>query len=177
MGEPTTLGLVFDEPDRLASAVTRLREAGHQVVDVHTPFPVPGVADALGLPPSRLGFAAAIGGLGGGCAALGYQVWAHASDWPMDLGGKSDLALPALIPVTFELTILGAALLTFAALLWRSRLRPRWDVRGQGQPLPEVTGDRFVIVARSPDAAALRATCEAVAPSEVIDLIDLGEGT
>ena len=92
--------------------------------DVHTPYPVHGMDEALGLPDTRLGLATLAGGLLGAGVAF-FQFWTHVVDWPLVIGGKSPLALPAQVPVSFELTVLFAAFATVGTFLARRRLFPR----------------------------------------------------
>lgn len=133
-------------------AVRRLRAEGFEVHDVHGPFPVHGMAEALGLRPSRLGRMTFAGGLLGAGVAFGFQVWTHAVDWPLVIGGKTPLALPAQVPVSFELTVLFAAIFTVFGLLARRRLFPRIESRPAGQPHARVTDDRFVVLVVERDA-------------------------
>src|SRR3990172_1262170 len=90
--------LVFDDPTRTLAAVKRLRAEGFDVGDVHSPFPVHGMEEALGMRPTRLAWATLIGGLAGGSLKLLFQSWVHIVDWPMNIGGKPDFSLPALQP-------------------------------------------------------------------------------
>jgi hypothetical protein len=138
--------LVFDDPRRTLEALRALRAEGFDVDDVYTPYAVHGMDEVLGLPESRLGLATFAGGLAGCVIAFGFQIWTHAIDWPLIIGGKSPLALPAQVPVSFEITILFAALATVGALLVRRRLFPRLAIAPPGQPSPAVTDDRFVIL-------------------------------
>lgn len=154
--------VAFDDPHRTLEAVKALREAGFEVHDVHAPFPVHGIEEALGLPPSRLGRTALAGGLLGAVVAFGLQVWTHAFDWPLVIGGKSPLALPSQVPVSFELTVLFAAIATVAGLLARRRLFPRVGHRPPTQPGPGVTDDRFVVVVVERDASYSAARFDAV---------------
>lgn len=146
--------LAFEHPERTLNAVRRLREEGFEVHDVFSPFPVHGMDEALGLTGSRLGMATLVGGLLGGAVAFGFQAWTHAIDWPLVIGGKSPLALPAQVPVSFELTILCAAVATVGGLVVRRRLYPRLSsARPPAQPDPRVTDDRFVVLVVERDAA------------------------
>lgn len=144
--------LSFGDPHRTLEAVRRLRAEGFEVFDVHSPFLVHGMAEALDLAPSRLGWATFVGGLIGGTVAFGFQVWTHAIDWPLLIGGKSPLALPAQVPVSFELTVLFAAFATVGGLLASRRLFPRVGRRPASQPHPAVTDDRFVVLVVERDA-------------------------
>jgi len=140
--------MAFDEPGKALDAVRTLKSESFEVHDVHTPYAVHGLDEALGLRETRLGVATLVGGLVGGGAAFGFQIWTHAIDWPLTIGGKSPLALPAQVPVSFELTVLFAAFATVGGLLLRRRLFPRVasDPIPPAQPDARVTDDRFVVV-------------------------------
>lgn len=166
--------LIFDDPARTLTAVRRLREEGFEVGDVHSPFPVHGMDEALGLRESRLALATLVGGVLGGSLKLLFQSWVHVVNWPMNIGGKPDTSLPALVPVTFELTVLVAAFATLGALFVRRRLYPRLrPERAARQPHPGVTDDRFVVLVVERDAGfapgRFRALCAAMGPEEVVE--------
>lgn len=162
----------FDAPELALAAVKRLRAEGYDVYDVHSPFPIHGMDEALGLRETRLGMATLVGGLAGGVLATTLQIWTHAVDWPLVIGGKSPLALPAQVPVSFELTVLFAALATVAALLVRRRLRPRAG-DPPTQPNERVTDDRFVALVVESDASfephRFRALCATLGAEAVDD--------
>jgi hypothetical protein len=164
--------LVFDAPEPTLGAVGRLRQAGFEVADVHSPFPLHGAEEALGLRPTRLALATLVGGLLGGLGKLLFQGWVHVVDWPMNIGGKPDVALPALVPVTFELTVLGAAFATLGAFLFRRRLFPRLAAMPR-LPDPRVTDDRFAVLVVERDgsfsAERFHALCSALHPLEVVE--------
>jgi len=142
--------LVVDDADRAVAAVSSLRSEGYHIYDVHTPFPVHGMSEAMGLRESRVSIATLAGAGVGVLAGLGLQIWTSAWDWPLNIGGKSDLAFPALVPVTFELAILAAAIATVAALVIRSRLCPLGHTP-RTQPHQAVSDNRFVILVEETD--------------------------
>ena len=134
-------------------AVKGLRENGFHIVDVHSPFPVHGMDEAMGMRPTRLGWATFFGGIGGLSIAMGFQAWTHTVDWPLNIGGKSNLAWEALIPVAFELTILLAAFATVGGLLFKGKLFPPKGVgMPKTQPNAFVTDDEFVVLVSEFDA-------------------------
>lgn len=143
--------LVLDDADRTVDAVRRLRRDGFDLHDVYTPFAVHELDVEMGLPPTRLPWMTLVGGTLGVTLGLGFQAWTATSSWPLNIGGKTDLALPALAPVTFESAVLLAALFSVATLFVASRLFPRG--RPPSQPIAAVTDDRFAIVVREADAA------------------------
>jgi hypothetical protein len=109
----------FKDEAVLFPAVKKVRTAGYKIHDVYTPFPVHGLDYALGLRETSLHTAGFIYGITGTSTALGGISWILTSDWPLNFGGKPHFSLPAWIPITFELTVLFAAVgmvLTFCYL-------------------------------------------------------------
>ena len=109
----------FDDEAVLFPAVKQVRKSGYKIHDVYTPMPIHGLDTAMGLRDTSLHTAGFIYGLMGTCTALGFISWALTYDWPLNFGGKPFFALPAWIPITFELTVLFASVgmvLTFCYL-------------------------------------------------------------
>ena len=134
---------IFEEESVLLSAIRSLREKGLRIYEVYSPYPVHGIDNALGYKRSRLPIAAFLFGLTGTILALVMQIGMMTADWPMIIGGKDFLPLPAFIPVTFELTVLFASFGMVAVFFVVSNLKP-W-----GRPKlfdPRSTNDKHVMV-------------------------------
>lgn len=102
-------GLYNDEED-LIKAIKEAKAEHLDIYDVYTPFPVHGLDPVLELEESRLHQAGFIyGALGTMTAFLG-MTWIFTKDWPNVFGGKPYWSVPAFIPITFELTVLFAAI-------------------------------------------------------------------
>ncbi|SJZ60721.1 DUF3341 domain-containing protein [Sediminibacterium ginsengisoli] len=109
----------FNDEAVLFPAVKKVRTSGYKIQDVYTPFPVHGLDHALGMRETSLHTAGFIYGITGTTTALSCISWIFTKDWPLNIGGKPNFALPAWIPITFELTVLFAAVgmvLTFCYL-------------------------------------------------------------
>jgi hypothetical protein len=115
---------VFEDEDVLLNAVTKIRSGGVKIHEVYSPFPVHGLDEVLGYKRSRLPMAAFFFGLTGTSLALIMQIWMLGYDWPMIIGGKNFVSLPPFIPVTFELTVLLAALGMVATFMIVSDMKP-----------------------------------------------------
>ena len=101
----------FDDEKVLFPAVKNVRKAGYKIHDVYTPFPVHGLDHAMGIRETSLHTA--------GFIYATFMSWVVTKDWPLNIGGKPNFALPAWIPITFELTVLFSAVgmvLTFCYL-------------------------------------------------------------
>jgi len=103
----------FDTPADVYHAAEKVRDAGYKHWDVHAPFPIHGIEEAMGQKRTLLPFiigGAAFTGVG---LALLMQYFMNAIDYQFIVQGKDYLAWEAYIPVTFALGILFSA---FAAL-------------------------------------------------------------
>jgi Protein of unknown function (DUF3341) len=99
----------YKDPDSTCASVKALSHEGIKVYDVYSPFPIHGMEKLLGFKRSRLTVAAFFFGMTGTCLAILMQVYMLVWDWPVDIGGKPHFQGPALVPITFELTVLFAA--------------------------------------------------------------------
>jgi len=95
----------FQEESALLAAARRLRELGHARLDTHSPVPIHGADEALGLRRSPVPLIALLGGLAGAAGGFAMQWWMNAVDYPIDVGGRALVAAPAWIPITFETTV------------------------------------------------------------------------
>ena len=133
---------VYDEEAVLMTAVENIRSKGVKIHEVYTPYPVHGLDNALGYNYSNLPIAGFLFGICGTITALTMMIWMLGFDWPMDIGGKPHIPLPAFIPITFELTVLFCALGMTGTFFVASNLNP-WSTPKMFDP--RSTDDKFVI--------------------------------
>jgi hypothetical protein len=107
----------FDDPHALVEAAERTRAAGYRNIDAYTPIPVHGLVEALGDVPTKLPWLTFIGGLLGAITGVVLQYYISVIDYPMNVGGRPVFSWPSYIPVTFETTVLGAALFSVLGML------------------------------------------------------------
>jgi molybdopterin-containing oxidoreductase family membrane subunit len=114
----------FADRDVYRQAMDAVRDAGYTAIEGYTPFPVedrePGESRHTLIPMLALG-----GGLLGGVGAFVMQTYASVWSYPWNVGGRPDFSWPSFVPLTFELTVLGAAITIFLAVLLLNRL-PRF---------------------------------------------------
>jgi hypothetical protein len=107
----------FDTAAELVDAVKATRATGYRQYDAYTPFPVEAVSEAMGEHGSRLPLLVLLGGIAGLVGGYALAYWTSAIDSPLNIGGRPLHSWPAFIPITFETTVLGAALATVLGML------------------------------------------------------------
>jgi hypothetical protein len=112
----------FDEPTTLVAATAHARREGYRRMDAYSPFPIEELHEALGMHHSRLPLIVLIGGLCGCAGGYALQYWVSAMAYPINVGGRPIHSWPAFIPITFECTILVAALSAVLGMLALNRL-------------------------------------------------------
>jgi len=149
----------FDTPEQLLAAIKKVREAGYRRLDAFTPFPIEGLSVAMGLKRNLVPLITLLGGVAGGLGGFALQYWAAAVTYPMNIGGRPLNSWPAFIPVTFELTVLGAALCAVFGMLALNRLphphHPLFNVHR----FARASSDRFFLCIESNDPKFHVAEC------------------
>lgn len=127
MNDPATAGAhglmaEFERPEDLLAAAKKAYAEGYRRMDAYSPLPIHGLAAAIGFRRTNLPIGTFLCGLLGGLCGYGLQYWVHVIDYPINIGGRPMHSGPMFIPVTFELTILFAAIGTVVGLILLNRL-------------------------------------------------------
>lgn len=112
----------FETPEQLLHAAHRAHDAGYRMLDAYSPFAVDGLAEAIGFSKTRVPLFVLIGGIVGALVAYGMQWYSAARDYPLNVGGRPLHSWPAFVPITFELTVLFAAISGLFGMLWLNGL-------------------------------------------------------
>lgn len=112
----------FEEHEELLEAARHAYAAGYRRMDAYAPFPVEGLAEALGHHYSLVPLITLLGGMAGGLGGYFMEWYSMARLYPLNVGGRPHNSWPNFIPVTFELTVLIASLSAFVAMLVLNRL-------------------------------------------------------
>ncbi len=133
----------YADEDLLKDGVQQVKDAGMEIFDVFTPFPVHGLNHMLGTPRSRLPKVAFAFGCMGGLFGIFLISYCLGIDWPMDIGGKPHFPWPDYVPITFELTVLLGALGMAGTYFYVNGMWPGAQPRIFD---PRSTNDRFALV-------------------------------
>lgn len=153
MDTPSPFGAIarFDDPAALVRAARRLREAGFRRVDAHSPFPIHGIDEALGLGRSKLPWIVLLGGLIGGGSGYLMQWYLSAVEYPLIVYGKPYNSVEAWVPITFELTILLAAFGAVFGMFAMNGLPKLYHPAFANESFNRVTDDGFFVTVEASD--------------------------
>jgi hypothetical protein len=173
---PRVYGLLaeFERPEELVEASRRAREAGYRKMDAYTPFPIHGLSDALGFRGTKLPLVVLTGGLIGCATALGMQWFSATIHYPLNVGGKPLASWPSFVPITFELTVLFAAVSAVLGMLGMNGLPMPYHPVFNAPRFAFASRDRFFlcIEAGDPmfDSAKTRAFLDGLGAREVVEV-------
>jgi hypothetical protein len=164
----------YADSEKLVSAAKEARGRGYRVLDAYAPYPVEGLDEALELPDSPMPLIILAGGIAGAATGYGLQYWASVLSYPLNSGGRPLNSWPAFIPVTFELTILFAALAAVFGMILANGLPLPYHPVFNVPRFSLASKSRFFLVleARDPlfEAAAARAFLKGSGAEEVYDV-------
>ncbi|MFL6652596.1 MAG: DUF3341 domain-containing protein [Sulfurifustaceae bacterium] len=143
----------FASADALIDAARRARSAGYARVEAYAPFPVEGLADALGFRANRVPLIVLVGGIAGAVGGYFMQWSSAVIAYAFNAGGRPLHSWPAFIPATFELAVLGAALAAFFGMLILNGLPKLYHPIFNAREFEFATRHRFFLCLRADDPA------------------------
>jgi hypothetical protein len=149
--KPRRLLAEYDTTGEIIHAAKTMRDAGYKAFETHSPFPIHGMDAAMGLPDSRLGWIVLACGLTGVTSAWCLMYWTNAVDYPLIIGGKPPGALPSMVPIMFELTVLLSAFGAVFGMFGLNRLPQHHDVLFYSDRFSAFSNDKFFLSVESDD--------------------------
>jgi hypothetical protein len=175
---PEFYGLLaeFDEPQGLLEAVRRAREEGYRCMEAYTPFPIEEISEAIGTRRLWIPLIVLVGGIIGGLGGFFMQYYAAALHYPLNIGGRPLWSWPAFIPITFELTVLVAALSGAFGMLAINRLPQPYHPVFNVERFRQATQSQFFLCIEAADPRfdrdETRRFLKSLYPREVYDVKD-----
>ena len=162
----------FDSSTELLAAAEQVTAAGYTRTDAFSPFPIHGLADAIGFEERTVAPVILVGGIIGALGGFGLQYWSQVIAYPMNIGGRPEYSWVSWIPATFEMTILFAAFAAVFGMLAMNGLPQPYHPVFNAPSFALASQERFflVIEATDPkfDAEKTRAFLAGLRPNGVV---------
>src|ERR1700677_1052822 len=164
----------FDSAQELVAAAHKTHEAGYNKIDAYSPFPIEGLAEAIGFPKKRVALVVLIGGLIGLISAYSLQYWVAVITFPTNIGGRPYQSWPSCIIVTFELTILFGGLSAAIGMLALNGLPMPYHPVFNVPEFAKASENKFFLVVFSSDPnydpAGTRSFLSSLAPRMIAEV-------
>jgi hypothetical protein len=150
---PAIHGLLaeFDSAQALLNAAHKVRAAGFTKTDAYSPFPVHGLAEALGFREHLVPKFVLAAGLAGAAAGYGLEYWAQVIEFPLNIGGRPLFAWVSFIPPAFETTILFACFTAALSMLALNGLPQPYHPVFNAPRFSLATQDKFFLAVEATD--------------------------
>lgn len=146
----------FGTPAALLAAAAEVRKAGYTRFDCHSPFPIHGLDQVMGLKRSPLGWITGLFGFAGVAGGVILQWWTNAVDYPLDISGKPFFSFQAYVPVAFALGVLLAAFGAAIGMLVFNRLPRPFHPLFSSPHFSRFSNDGFFISIEAADPRFVR---------------------
>jgi hypothetical protein len=153
MATASVYGLLaeFDTPADLVTATRRVHAEGYRQIDTFSPFPVEEAWEAMHHHDKRLSLIVLLGGLTGMCSGYGLEYWVHTMAYPINVAGKPLNSWPQFIPVTFEMTVLFAAISALLGMIVLNGLPMPYHPVFNVERFARASQDKFFLLIESTD--------------------------
>jgi len=141
----------FANPTALVAATKRARDEGYTRFEAYTPFPVEELSETIPVRYPILPLLVLTGGIIGGLSAFSTLYYASVINYPLNIGGRPLNSWPSFIPITFELTVLGAAFAAVFGVLALSGLPMPYHPLFNVKEFARASQDRFFLCIEAND--------------------------
>jgi hypothetical protein len=164
----------YEHPGDVVHASEAARKAGYRKMDAYTPHPIEGLDEALGVPPTQLGWVVLAMGVIGALCGFGMQYYGLAVFYPLNIGGRPLNDWPTFVVITFEFTVLFSAFTAGLFMIARNGLPRPYHSIFNAPGFERASRDRYFLCIESADPkfdpARTRAFLEGTAPLRVVEV-------
>jgi len=141
----------FEDPRALLHAAQLAYDSGYRKLDAYSPMPIHGLAEAIGFTRTGVSPIVLAAGVTGGISGFTLCWWMAAVAYPHIVAGRPLNSWPMWIPITFELTVLFAALSCLLGMLGLNRLPQPYHPVFNVPEFARASQDRFFLCIEATD--------------------------
>ncbi len=141
----------FATPEALLEGTRQVRARGHKNIDTHTPYPVHGLEEALGLGRPKIPTLVLLGAIAGACIAYGMIYYMNVIDWPINIANRPAHSPPTNVPITFELAVLLGGSSSFFGFFALARLPQPYHPVFEAESFARASVDAFFLSVEIPE--------------------------
>jgi hypothetical protein len=164
----------FDTTTDVVAAAEKTREAGFTETDAFSPFPIHEMDEALGIKRTILPYLVFCGGILGLFLGLALQIYTHYIEYPIIVGGRPFISLPAFIPPAYEMTILLASFTAVFGMLFLNGLPKPYHPVFNVPRFSLASREKFFLLIKAEDSnfdyEETKEFMETLNPQEVFDV-------
>jgi len=164
----------FDDPSAVVAAARLTYGAGYRRINAYSPYPVEELMDAIGFRKNYVPLVVLICGILGGIGGFALEAWTSSIAYPINVGGRPLISIPAFIPITFECTILLAAFGAFFGNIIMNQLPQPYHPVFNVPSFSRASSDRFFLCVKADDPkfnyGETRSFLEGLGAKEVTDV-------
>ena len=167
----------FPTPEALLNGTTRVRNAGYKSIDTHSPYPIHGLEEALGIKWVNIPLLVLLGAIAGATIAYSMIYFMNVYDWPINIANRPAHSPPANIPITFELAVLLAGSSSFFGFFTLARLPRPYHPVFESENFLRCSVDAFFLSVEIPAGADANKVVEDVrlAGGQAIEIVQESE--
>lgn len=141
----------FKEPEKVLLAIKSAKEAGFNVIDAYSPFPIEGMDELINKKNNQIGWIAFFFGIFGIIAGIALQYYVGAVVYPINVGGRPLVSWATFVPICFELMVLFSCLGIVFSMFLLNRLPEPYHPVFNVPEFSLIAKDRFFIVIEKKD--------------------------
>jgi hypothetical protein len=149
--KPKMMLAEFKNPAHLLEAAEKLKDAGYKKFDCHSPFPIHGMDDAMGLKRSPLGWMVGIVAFFALLGGFALEWWTRTIDYPIVISGKPFFSYQAYGPVAFAIMVLSSAFTALLGMMALNKLPMWYHQIFNSDKTATISNDGFVVSVEGDD--------------------------
>ena len=143
--KPLLILAEFENSAQLLHAAEKLKNAGYTKFDCHSPFPIHGMDEAMGMKRSPLGWIVGAVAFFALFSGFALEWWTSTIDYPLVISGKPFFSYQAYGPVAFAIMVLSSAFTALLGMMALNKLPMWYHKLFDSTKTAKISNDGFIV--------------------------------